>query len=142
MKHILITCLLAAALLSATRAARAADNTSPTTTTTSTSKSEAKTKYMPFRGKISAVDKSAKTITLAGKTKSRTFLLKDDTRIHNDGKPAVIDDVQPGALVGGRARATATGEWELVVLNLGIKGAKQQGKTGTTDIATVDDSME
>lgn len=137
MKNILIACLLTVSLFTAGSLGRAADAGSAPEG--AASKTEKKAKYMPFRGKVASVDKTAKTLTLAGKTKSRTFLLKDETRIHNDGKPAALDDVQAGALVGGRARANDAGEWEVVVLNLGIKGAKAKEKAAEP---ASDDSME
>ena len=88
------------------------------------SKSERKQKQMPFRGKISAVDKTAKTVTLEGKEKSRTFQITSASKITKDGKPAVIDDVIVGQTVGGLAKETAAGKWEVVTLNIGAKAGK------------------
>ena len=79
---------------------------------------------MPFRGKISAVDKTTKTITLEGKEKSRTFQITSASKITKDGKPAVMDDVIVGQTVGGLAKETAAGKWEVVTLNIGAKAGK------------------
>src|SRR3989442_1367699 len=87
-------------------------------------KSERKQKQMPFRGKVSAVDKTAKTVTLEGKEKSRTFQITSATKIAKDGKPAVMDDVIVGQTVRGLAKETATGKWEVVTLNMGAKAGK------------------
>src|SRR5437588_6062102 len=87
-------------------------------------KSENKPKQLPFRGKVSAVDKTAKTITLEGKEKSRTFQITSGTKITKDGKPAVMDDVIVGQTVGGLAKETAAGKWEVVTLTIGAKAGK------------------
>ena len=74
---------------------------------------------MPFRGKVSAVDKTAKTITLDGKEKGRTFQITSGTKITKDGKPAVLDDVTVGESVRGVAKENATGKLEAVTLKVG-----------------------
>ena len=82
-------------------------------------KSDNRPKQLPFRGKVGAVDKTAKTITLAGKEKGRTFQITSGTKITKDGKPAVLDDVTAGESVGGRAKENAAGKWEILTLNIG-----------------------
>ena len=82
-------------------------------------KSENKPKQMPFRVKVSAVDKTTKVITLEGKEKSRSFQVTSETKITKDGKPAVLDDVTAGESVGGRAKENAAGKWEILTLNIG-----------------------
>src|SRR6266540_3727655 len=112
-KSIVLTLLTAAMVLtgSATQAAEGANDKSP-----QAPKSERKQKQMPFRGRISAVDKTTKTVTLEGKEKSRAFQITSATKITKDGKPAVLDDVIVGQTVGGLAKETATGKWEVVTL--------------------------
>src|SRR5438552_9142035 len=87
-------------------------------------KSDNRPKQIPFRGKVGAVDKTAKTVTLEGKEKSRTFQITSATKITQDGKPAVIDDIIVGQTVGGSAKQTAAGKWEVVTLNIGAKAGK------------------
>ncbi len=89
------------------------------------SKSENKPKQMPFRGKVSAVDKTAKTITLEGKEKGRTFQITSATKITKDGKPSVLDEVTVGESVGGLAKEDA-GKWQILTLNVGAKGGKEK----------------
>ena len=55
------------------------------------SKAEHKAKQMPFHGKVSAIDKTAKTIALEGKEKNRTFQITSSTKITKDGKPAIVN---------------------------------------------------
>ena len=85
---------------------------------------------MPFRGKIGAVDKAAKTITLESKEKPRTFQVTSETRIRKDRKPATLDDVQVGDSVGGSARENAEGKLELVTLNVGLPSRAAKAKEG------------
>lgn len=45
-----------------------------------------------LRGKITAVDKDAKTLTIAG----YTLNVDDTTEISNSGKPGKLEDLKPG----------------------------------------------
>jgi hypothetical protein len=83
-----------------------------------------KKRQVPFRGKVSTVDKVAKTIALEGKEKQRVFQITSETKITRDGKPAVFDNVAAGESVGGLARENAAGKLEVVTLNVGAKSAK------------------
>jgi hypothetical protein len=87
-----------------------------------------KKKPVPFRGKVSAVDKVAKTVALEGKEKQRILQITSDTKITKDGKPAVLDDVTPGESVGGLARENAAGKMELVTLNVGARAGKSKSE--------------
>ena len=40
------------------------------------------------------------------------------------GKPAVMDEVVVGETVGGLAKETAAGKWEIVSLNIGARAAR------------------
>ena len=122
MKTTIMLALLTAALVStgpATQAAEGAKDKSP-----QPPKSVGKQKQVPFRGKVSAVDKTTKTIALEGKEKSRAFQITSATKITKDGKPAVMDDLIVGQTVGGSARQTVSGKWEIVTLNLGTKAVR------------------
>src|SRR5690349_17873467 len=65
-------------------------------------KGEKKKAVTPFTGKLTAVDKTAKTI----KVGERTFHITSETKIHKGGKPATLDDAVVGEVVGGAARPT------------------------------------
>ena len=97
-------------------------------------KSDNRPKQLPFRGKVGAVDKTAKTITLEGKEKGRTFQITSGTKITKDGKPAVLDDVTVGESVRGVAKESATGKLEAVSLKVGASAgnAKQNEKKSET----------
>jgi len=122
MRNSFVLALLTVAILFTGPATRAAEGAKDTPS--QTPKSERKQKQIPFRGKVGAVDKTAKTVTLEGKEKSRTFQITSATKITQDGKPAVIDDIIVGQTVGGSAKQTAAGKWEVVTLNIGAKAGK------------------
>ena len=69
------------------------------------------------------VDKTAKTITLEGKEKGRTYHITSTSKITKAGKPAVLDDVVVGQSVGGLAKETA-GKLEVATLNIGASAGK------------------
>lgn len=87
-----------------------------------------KARGMPFNGKISAVDKATKTITLEGKEKNRTFQLTAATKINRDKKPITLEEVAVGEHVGGYARENAEGKLEVVTLNTGLPGRGAKAK--------------
>jgi len=122
MKRSTILALLATVIISLAPVVRAAEDAKDKSA--QTPKSERKQKQMPFRGKVSAVDKIAKTVMLEGKEKSRTFQVTSASKLTNEGKPAVMDDVAVGQTVGGLARQTAAGKLEIVTLNIGVKPGK------------------
>lgn len=70
---------------------------------------------LPFRGKIAAVDKQAKTV----KVGERTFQVTADTKIAKAGKPATLDDATVGEDVGGSYREGADKKLNLVSLRIG-----------------------
>jgi hypothetical protein len=85
------------------------------------SKEAGKPNGMPLRGKLSAVDQTAKTITIEGKEKSRTFHLTAETKIMKDGKAATLADAKVGDEIGGYAIKTADDKLELKSLRIGPK---------------------
>jgi hypothetical protein len=92
-------------------------------------KTTKRARQMPFRGKIAAVDVSAKTITLSGRQKDRVFHVTESSRIKKDGKVFELEDVRVGETVGGLAVAAASGDWEILTLNIGPKPAQEKGGT-------------
>lgn len=81
---------------------------------------------IPFRGKIDAVDKTAKTI----KVGERTFEVTAETRIMKGGKPATLDDAVVGEEVGGVYKE-ADGKLTALSLRLGPRpegGEKKKKK--------------
>jgi len=74
---------------------------------------------LPFRGKISAVDLEARTLSLAGKT-IRVFKVNEETKIKRGEDSATLQDLKVGDSVGGYALRAEEGATPLVV-TLNIK---------------------
>jgi hypothetical protein len=97
---------------------------------TEVSRSEAKRKQMPLRGKLTAVDLTDRTITLRGKEKPRIFKVADLAKIQREAKPITLSDLQVGEMIGGLARQNAGGVWEVVTLNITTKTAGKASLAG------------
>jgi len=80
-------------------------------------KAEKKPKAGPFHGKLIAVDKVAKTITVG----KRTFLITSETKIKKAGKPATLDDGVVGEEVSGYIKPKDDGKLMATSVNFGPK---------------------
>ncbi len=60
----------------------------------------------PFRGKLVALDKVKKTITVG----KRTFQITSETKLFKAGKPATFDDAVVGELASGGFKLAADGK--------------------------------
>lgn len=73
-----------------------------------------------FFGKLSAVDSTAKTITVENKTKDkRTFEITSETKITKEGKPATLSDGTVGEDVGGTYATGADGKMTAKTVRFG-----------------------
>lgn len=77
----------------------------------------------PFNGKLDAVDKDKKTLTIMGKEKSRMFYVDGQTKITKHEKPATLDEAIVGEIVAGQVRRADDGREVLVSLRIGPKPA-------------------
>jgi hypothetical protein len=95
-------------------------------------------KAVPFKGKISVVDKAAKTITLDDKNK-RVFLITSETKMMKGDKPATLDDGVVGELVTGSYHKGDDGKLSAKSVYFGGKpsegDAKKKKKEATDAIA-------
>jgi len=82
-------------------------------------KAENANRALPFRGKVDAVDKSAKTI----KVGERVFHVTAETRIMKNEKPATLDDATVGEAVRGSYHKAADGKLNAASLSFGEKPA-------------------
>jgi Cu/Ag efflux protein CusF len=78
-----------------------------------------KPKALPFKGKVTAVDKEAKTITLSGE-KAQVIHITAKTKIMKGEQTATLDDVTKGEQVSGSYRE-AGGKREAGSLYIGAK---------------------
>ncbi len=116
--RLLTLSLLTAALLATPARALAEEKKSDAPAAAETAKP---VRGLPFTGKLGAVDKTAKTITIPGKEKSRTFQITSETRMRKADKPAILDDAVVGEDVGGTYRKTDDGKLEALTLRFGPK---------------------
>jgi hypothetical protein len=90
-------------------------------------KSESSTKKKgahPFRGKLAAVDKTAKTITV-GKS---VYQITSETKITKDGKPALLEDGVVGDPVTGFSKPADDGKMVATTVKFGGKGDTKGGE--------------
>ena len=78
---------------------------------------------------VSAVDQSAKTFTIAGKTASRVFKITDKTTVTKAGQPAMMTDIVENVEVSGSYWKAADGSLEAKTVKVGpMSGAKAKGE--------------
>jgi hypothetical protein len=99
--------------------AKAKPTSAPSATAAVTAASPAKQRAFPYRGKIASVDGSAKTFTITGKEKSRTFKITDSTTITKAGQPATMKDVVADEEVRGSYWKMDDGTLEAKTVKLG-----------------------
>jgi hypothetical protein len=110
-------------------ATTASPATSPQTMTSPAAKPAMRA--LPFRGKISAVDQSAKTFTLGGKEGSRVFKFTETTTITKAGAAATMTDIVENEQARGTYLKQADGTLEAKTVKLGAKteGEKKARKS-------------
>lgn len=77
---------------------------------------------LPFRGKVDAVDKKAKTITVG----SRVMNVTAETKFNKDGKTVTLADLVVGEPIRGSFRQSADGKLTAITINLGQKPAESE----------------
>jgi hypothetical protein len=120
--------LVAAALMAMPGLAQAQDantNTSDQTTTVKPQKHE----IVPFRGKLNAVDASAKTLTVG----NRTFQVTASTKIFSNGAPATLSDGVVGEPVRGAYKKTEAGLLEAVTVHFGAKTGEKPNPENSSE---------
>jgi hypothetical protein len=85
------------------------------------------TRALPFHGKISAVDQSAKTFNIGA---NQTFKVTDSTVITKGGNPATMADIVQNEQARGAYLKQADGTLEAKTVKIGPKagGGKKAGK--------------
>jgi len=113
--------LLAAAIAGTPAQLLAQSTNNPTAAKkTSAAKKEAATKTKaahPFRGKLAAVDKIAKTI----KVGESVYQITSETKISKDGKPATLEDGVVGEPVTGYVKPAEGGKMAATTVRFGAK---------------------
>ncbi len=125
---------------SASPTAAAKSSTKAETTTTTTAASDKPARAIPLRGTATAVDASAKTFTIAGKTSTRVFKVIDETKITKAGAEAKFTELTEGEYVTGSYWKREDGSLELKSLKIGGKegseGSSKKAKKDAEDDAS------
>jgi len=87
------------------------------------SKAQNTHRAIPFRGKVDAVDKAAKTV----KVGTRVFAVSAETKIQKDGKAATLEEITVGEPIRGSYRQADDGKLNAVSLFFGLKEAEAKG---------------
>jgi hypothetical protein len=99
------------------------------------------TRPLPFRGKISAVDQTAKTFTVGGKQGSRVFKITDNTTITKGGAAATMADIVADEQVRGTYLKQDDGTLEAKTVKLGPPApGEKKGKKGKKGAAEAEGS--
>jgi Domain of unknown function (DUF5666) len=77
----------------------------------------------PFRGKLAAMDKTAKTLTVG----KRSFQVTSETKILKAGKPATFEDGVVGEEVSGYVKPNEDGKLVATKVNFGPKVEAKKG---------------
>ena len=87
----------------------------------------------PFRGTISRVDVSARTVTLASRTTPRVLRLEESSILEKDGKAATLGDIQAGDYLRGQIRKNTERQETIVKAVAGPRPSKEEarGETGS-----------
>ena len=123
MKKLIGIAGLAAALIALPSFLQAADPKP-----TDAPKTERKARGMPLNGKVSAVERTAKTITVGETEKARVLQVTSESKIYKNNKPATFDDVLVGEQIGAYVRPNAEGKLEVVTLKTGLASRPAKAK--------------
>jgi Cu/Ag efflux protein CusF len=100
-----------------------------TSTNTTPKKKVAPNRTLPFRGKLKAIDNTAKTITVG----TETIYITSETKITKSSKPATLEDGIVGDDVAGAYHKDAEGKSDAISLRFGPKPMPESGsKTNKT----------
>ena len=118
---ITVLSLFAAALVAMPALSRAEGTNAPAASDQTAPAKPKKHDIQPFRGKLSAVDTNAKTLTVG----TLTLQITSDTKITKDGQPATLSDGVVGEPVGGVYKKTPDGKLNALSVHFGVKPKKQ-----------------
>ncbi len=80
----------------------------------------------PFHGRLAALDKTARTITVG----KRTFQITAETKLNRAGNPATLEDAVVGEEISGYVKPTEEGKLVATTVNLGPKAHAKDSKGG------------
>jgi hypothetical protein len=121
--------LFAAALVAMPALSRAQDNNAPASPNQTVPAKPKKHSNPPFHGKLSAVDMSAKTLTVG----TLTLQITPDTRITKDGQLATLSDGMVGQPVSGSYKKTDDGKLNAITVHFGARNGEKPKKESSNN---------
>lgn len=76
-------------------------------------------RFLPFHGRIKAIDKTNKTVSVG----NEVFQVTSETKITKENKPATLEDGTVGEEIAGTYRKEADGKLNALSLRIGPKPA-------------------
>lgn len=122
--HIALFSLVAAALVAVPVTSRAEDKPK-------TNAPAAKKPHAQFRGKITAVDIAAMTLTVD----TQVLYVTSETKITKSGKPATLSEITVGETATGSCKQDDAGKMNATTIHAG-EAAPHKARKKTTDNAT------
>jgi hypothetical protein len=126
---LVVAASLAALTLCAPLSSWAKEKKPTSSSSTAVSPTAKSPRAVPYHGKISAVDQTAKTFSIPGKEKARVFTITDATVITKEGNPATMADVVVDEDVRGSYWKRADGSLETKSVKLGLKTEAEMSKS-------------
>lgn len=123
--YLTLACVLAVAASNAFAAPKSSPSPSahaspsPKAAASPAAQKETTARALPFHGKVSAVDQTAKTFTIAGKESSRVFKVTDKTMITKGGTAGTMADIVANEDVRGSYWKAADGSLEAKTVKVG-----------------------
>ena len=95
----------------------------------STSATAPAARPVPFHGKVSEVDQTAKTFTIGAKNKSRVFKVTDRSVITKGTGTGTMSDIMQNEQVSGSYWKMPDGSMEIKMVKVGAMGTAEKGMT-------------
>lgn len=89
-----------------------------------------KGKTVDIRGKVTAVDPIAMTITIEQKKKTQVYRMTSSTRLYVNDKPVMLKEITAGTKAAGTGKVFANGTADLLDLYVTVTVAKETAPEG------------
>jgi hypothetical protein len=110
---------------------------SPSATTSGSPAAAKRPRPIAFHGMVSLTDSAANSFTIAGKAKSRVFLVTNETVITKAGAPATLNEITANTEVSGSYWKNPDGTLAAKIVKIGpVKEQKAKAKGAATESPT------
>jgi hypothetical protein len=133
-----LAALLATAFVAATACVQAQESSAAPAGTNAPAVSHPKKERTVWSGTLSAVDKTAMTVTIKKKEVEKTFQVTSETKIHKAGEPATLEDgvIGEDASVSYRKTTDTNAVPKAVSLRFGAAEKKKSEQPASSNTST------